>query len=133
MPEKTETSLSSFMKKKISEKSSKNIATKNSGQSTISGIKNQKGKSTGKEGEGQDNEMTEEEQIEEAKKVSKGKAANRDESAMIKKMVIQSIVKYTLIVAGLVLFALGLMQVVPRFAEFLGGFLHQMFMGAFTR
>lgn len=129
MSDSTQSSLSSFMKKKISEKSSKGTSKLSNSSANFNNKK--KSNSSNEDGQNQEPEMTEEEQVAEAKKASRNKASNRDQSGMIKRMFIQNIIKYTLLIASLVVFAFGLLRAVPLFAEFLGGFLHKLFMGAF--
>ena len=120
------------MKKQISEKSSKKkIATKisnNPGQ--------QKNNSDSAKDENENpnqEEMTEEEQLEEAKKASKGKAGEYDQSEMIKKMIIENVTKYTLIIAIFVTLAIGVIKVGPSFFAMISGLFSKLFMSAFGK
>ncbi len=131
MSEKNKEMLSSLMKKQISEKSSKKI----SAAKSLIAAKNSETASSGdadekKEDQDSTEEQTEEEILEEAKKASRGKAAEFDQSEMIKKMIIENIVKYTIIISLLVTFAIGLIKFGPAILAFFNGLLYKMMMAA---
>jgi hypothetical protein len=67
-------------------------------------------------------EMTEEEEeLEEAKKESMNKAAELNQAEMMKKLALETFVKYTILVAVCIIFAIGLIQFGPAIAEFFNG------------
>ena len=84
MSEKTKESLSVFMKKQISEKSSKKTLAKKLNAAAAKNL--QPGQEKEKEGESPEDEMTDEEKLEEAKKASRNKAAGQDQTEMLKKL-----------------------------------------------
>lgn len=104
---------SSFMKKKIGEKSNK-IATEKKSQTSL------------KDPE----EMTEEEEVENAKNDSKGKAKKRDNTEMIKKLILQNIVRYVAITAFLVIMAFAIIEIFPAMLEYFHGLLYRVLMGS---
>lgn len=113
MSEQAKKSLLHFMKKQISEKSSKINAEH---KLAVSHHKSHdESKKTKDEGE-----LTEEE-LEEAKKESVNKAAELNQVEMIKKLALEAFVKYTILVAVCVIFAIGLIQFSPAVAEFFNG------------
>lgn len=116
MSEKIQQSLSSFMKKQSAAK--KNPEKKSSGEAAKAKAKADAKKDKAEGKDGLEEEMTEEEQVEEAKKASKGKAANYDTSGMYKKLIIESIVKYTIMIAVMVVFALGIIKLGPAAIDF---------------
>lgn len=128
MPEKNKEMLTALMKKQISEKSSKkNSAPKsvNPSQSSANG-EQKEGENKGENEE----EMSEEEQVEEAKKASKGKSAQYDQTEMIKRLILESGLKYTVIIGVLVLFAIGVIKFGPAVLAFFNGLLYKILMGA---
>lgn len=129
MLEEKKDSLSQFMKKQISEKSSKKAAAK-----TNNAPKNAKSDEQAKESEKEkdenQDELTEEEQLEEAKKASRNKAGERDQTEMIKKLILENIVKYTVLISFLVILAIGIIKFGPAILAFLNGFLYKIIMGA---
>jgi len=129
MPEQNENSskLSEFMKKKISDKS------KNKKISNITGQKKNNVKANSDDKEKNQEDLSEEEQLEEAKKASRNKAAQQDQSGMIKKMIIENIIKYTLLTALLVLFAIGLIKFGPAMVKFFNGLLSKILFSAISR
>ena len=136
MSEKIQKSLSLFMKKQASEKSSKKVAKK----ATVAVAKDQDKdkkdteKDLDKEQESPEQaEMTDEEKLEDAKKASRNKAAQLDQTEMFKKLILQSIVKYTVIIAGLVIFTVGIIKLGPAVAAFFNGFVYKLVMQAATR
>lgn len=131
MPGQGKITLSSFMKKQISEKSSKKAIAKK----TPSGPSKGQAAKDGKEGDAEKNqdgteEMTEEEQLEEAKKASRNKAAETDQTEMFKKLILENIVKYSVIIGVMVIFALGIIQLGPSFFAMLSGFVSKFLMAA---
>jgi len=119
--------LRSLMKKQISEKSSK----KNSAPKSVNPT--QGAANDAAEGEKKDEneeEMTEEEQLEEAKKASKNKSAQYDQTEMIKKLILESGLKYSVIIGVLVLFSIGVIKFGPAILAFFNGLLYKMMMAA---
>lgn len=129
MPEQNENSskLSEFMKKKISDKS------KNKKISNASGQNKNNNKAGSDDKEQSPDDLSEEEQLEEAKKASRNKSAQQDQSGMIKKMIIENIIKYTLLTALLVLFAIGIIKFGPAMVKFFNGLISKMLFSAISR
>ncbi len=128
MVEKSQESLMNFMKKQASIKVSKQKSDKKSTNSLVA----DKAKDKKKDGEIKavdDEEMTEEEKIEEAKKESRGKLANTDQTEMLKKLFIESIAKYVLLITLLVVSAIGVIKLGPVFLEFLHGLFFRVLVG----
>ena len=114
MSEQAKKSLLHFMKKQISEKSSKINA-----EHKLA-VLHHKSHDESKETKDEE-EMTEEEELEEAKKESMNKAAEFNQTEMMKKLALETFVKYTILVAVCVIFAIGLIQFGPAVAEFFNG------------
>jgi len=128
MSEKNKEMLTTLMKKQISEKSSK----KNSAPKSVNPAQGaEKAAEDGDEKKDENGEeMTEEEQLEEAKKASKNKSAQFDQTEMIKKLILESGLKYTVLIGVLVLFAIGVIKFGPAILEFFNGLLYKIIMGA---
>ncbi len=125
MTEKLQESLANFMKKQASSKALKQNDPKKSGGSFKKDAAKKIDEATGEE------EMSDEEKLEEAKKVSRGKAQNYGPSSeMIKKMFIEYIAKYTLMIVLLVGFAYGVIKLSPAFFEFMHGLFFNLFVGS---
>ncbi len=116
MSEQAKKSLLHFMKKQISEKSSKINA-----EHKLA-VSHHKSHDDSKETKDEE-EMTEEEEeeLEEAKKESMNKAAELNQAEMMKKLALETFVKYTILVAVCIIFAIGLIQFGPAIAEFFNG------------
>ncbi len=115
MSEQAKKSLLHFMKKQISEKSSKINADHKLAVSYHKSHDEKHDESKDEE------EITEEEELEEAKKESMNKAAEINQTEMMKKLALETVVKYTILVAVCVIFAIGLIQFGPAIAEFFNG------------
>jgi hypothetical protein len=114
-------SLLHFMKKQISEKSSKINAEHKLAAS------HHKSHDESKETRDEE-EIIEEEELEEAKKESIKKAAEINQTEMIKKLVLETFVKYAILVAVCVIFAIGLIQFGPAIVEFFNGIIFKALM-----
>lgn len=126
MSEKNQQSLSSLMKKQLKEDTKKNQAKKTA---TVAVAKSDKAEKV--EGENPEiEEMSEEEKLEDAKKASVNKAAQYDHSGMIKKLILESIIKYTALMAVLVIFAFGIIKLGPAFIDMFSGLLSKILFGA---
>ena len=123
MSEQAKKSLLHFMKKQISEKSSKINAEHKLAAS------HHKSHDESKETRDEE-EIIEEEELEEAKKESIKKAAEINQTEMIKKLVLETFVKYAILVAVCVIFAIGLIQFGPAVAKFFNGIIFKAFMAA---
>lgn len=127
---KTESLLINFMKKQVGNKTSKQFDAKKSTASLQNGAeKNNKKKNSAKEGANQDDEMSEEEKLAEAKKESINKAGERDQTEMIKKLIIENVAKYVLLIALLVTAALGIIKLGPIVAGFFHGLFFRIIIG----
>ena len=123
MSEQAKKSLLHFMKKQISEKSSKINA-----EHKLAGL-NHKSLDEPKETKDEE-ETTEEEELKEAKKESMNKAAEINQTEMMKKLALETFVKYTILVAICVIFAIGLIQFGPAIAELFNGIVFKILMAA---
>ncbi len=132
MSKKTKESLSLFMKKQHEEKSIKKAAEKK--QSVAPSKKDSENKRNKSGDEFSDEEeMSEEEKLEDAKKASRNKAAERDQTEMLKKLLIESAVKYLLVVAVLVIFSLGIIKYGPEVVGLLNGLIFKSIIGSFAK
>jgi len=129
MSEQAKKSLLHFMKKQISEKSSK-INAEHKLAASHHKSHDEKHDESKDEGEMTEGEMTEEEELEEAKKESMNKAAEINQAEMMKKLALETFVKYTILVAVCVIFAIGLMQFGPAVAKFFNGIIFKALMAA---
>ena len=127
MSEQAKKSLLHFMKKQISEKSSKINAEHKLAASYHNSHDEKHDESEGTKDE---EEMTEEEELEEAKKESMNKAAEFNQIEMIKKLALETFVKYAILIAVCVIFAVSLIQFGPTIAEFFNGVVLKALMAA---
>jgi len=128
--------LSTFMKKQISEKSSKkNISNKGHNNNSAAANGKDAANAENKDEKSQE-ELTEEEEaekLEEAKKASKSKAAQFDQTDMIKKLLLENVVKYVTIICVLVIASIGVIKFGAAFLAFLNGLLYKVIMSAFGK
>lgn len=132
MQEKTKAQdiFSSFMKKQIETKK-KQAEVKAVGKNK----KEKNPKDAKQEGENQEDatdqeEMTEEEELEDAKKASKNKAAQVDQTEMLKKLFLENFVKYAILVAVLVIVAIAVIKFGSAFLAMVNGLVFKALMGA---
>jgi Fe2+ transport system protein B len=131
MSKKTKESLSLFMKKQHEEKAIKKAAVKktsNAPSKKDSDSKNESEKEVSAE-----EEMSDEEKLEDAKKASRNKAAERDQTEMLKKLLIENVAKYVLVVAVLVIFSLGIIKYGPEVIGLLNGLIFKSIIGSFSK
>lgn len=127
MADKPQDLLVSFMKKQASTKPSKqNNVKKSTASLKTAEVKKDK---DGEEIDTGTEEMTDEEKLEDAKKESRSKVANTDQTEMIKKLILESVAKYTLLITLLVVVALGVIKLGPVFFEFLHGLFFKVLLG----
>ena len=131
MSEKTKESLSVFMKKQISEKSSKKTLAKKLNAAAAKNL--QPGQEKEKEGESPEDEMTDEEKLEEAKKASRNKAAGQDQTEMLKKLFMENCAKYLLMISMLVVLSIGVIKFGPVMVGALNGLVTKMILGSFGK
>ncbi len=131
MSEKTKESLSVFMKKQISEKSSKKTLAKKLNAAAAKNL--QPGQEKEKEGESPEDEMTDEEKLEEAKKASRNKAAGQDQTEMLKKLFMENCAKYLLMISMLVVLSIGVIKFGPAMVATLNGLVTKMILGSFGK
>lgn len=74
--------------------------------------------------------MTEEEELEDAKKASRNKAAQVDQTEMFKKLIMENIVKYTVMITVLVIISLGVIKFGVAFLEMMNGLFYKALMYA---
>ncbi len=133
MSEKTKESLSLFMKKQYEEKSIRKAAAEKNTSALSEGDFGDSEDEVGDEENSAEEEMTEEEKLEDAKKASLNKAAERDQTEMLKKLLIENVVKYVLIVAVLIIFTLGIIQYMPKVIGLFNGLIFKSIIGSFSR
>lgn len=124
--EKEQNDLALFMVKKAKER-----AGKKSQKLTLSnliGTNKDSNENAANEKPKSDEEIAKEEELEEAKKASKHKAAQYDQSDMIKKLILQNIIKYVVIIGSLVIFAVGVIKLGPVIGSMLNGLIFDIFM-----
>ncbi len=78
----------------------------------------------------EEEEMTEEEELEDAKKASRNKAGETDQTEMIKKLIIESIVKYSVLITLLVIFSFAVIKFGAAFVAAMNGLLYKALMSA---
>ncbi len=115
--------LSSFMQKKFNEKSSK---LSNNSKNSANSYKNKQLKQD-KNDKNEENDDEKKKALEEAKKVSKGKAAQYNQAEVFKKMVIDSAVKVVIVFTVSAIVGIGLIEVVPSFLRLIGGTISNVF------
>lgn len=127
MSDKTTESLSSFMKKQMSEKSSKKNIAKKSSQAA-----NKKSSTDNDDDQEQviDNEMTEEELLEDAKKASRNKAAQQNQIDMFKKLIKETVGKYVILIAVLAVCSIGIIEIAPALFNLLNGLIFKATIGS---
>jgi Fe2+ transport system protein B len=126
MPEQND-QLSAFMKKQISEKSTKKtLATQK--PSLISSQTQKKDNKTEP-----DSEMSEEEQLEEAKKLSSSKASQRNQTEMVKRLIIENVTKYVVIILVMMILAFSIIKSGPAIVQFFDGLISKIIFGAISK
>lgn len=129
MSEKAKESLSVFMKKQISKKSSEKTqpisTTKNTSQQSGDQKKEEEQDAKSKE-----SEMSDEEKLAEAKKASSNKAAERNQVEMFKKLILESVIKYVAAISLLAILAIGVIKLGPVIGHFFNGLIFRMMMGS---
>ncbi|MBU6140949.1 MAG: hypothetical protein KGP29_05305 [Proteobacteria bacterium] len=127
--EKAQDLFSVFMKKQAQAKKKEaeiNSNTKKKPEKSRPKEQNQEEKTDSPEQE----EMTEEEQLEDAKKSSRNKAAQIDQTEMIKKLLMEIIVKYSVLIALLVIFAFALINFGSSLLAAINGLFYKAFIAA---
>ena len=126
MSKQNQQSLSFFMKKQIKEANNKNQAKKSTAKTLDSTSKNEK-----KEGVEVENgeELTDEEKLEEAKKSSKHRAGQFDQTEMIKKMIIENVVKFTIMIGVLAVLSIAVIKTGPAILKFFNGLIFKAIIG----
>lgn len=131
MSKKITNSLSSLMKKQnMNNANKKNYALKYKAAEDAAKVKN--GEKIEEKANNKEEELSEEEQLEEAKKASKNKAKDIDQTEMIKKLIMENIIKYTVLIGSLIVLTYGIINFAPAVAGALKGMLHELFVSALT-
>lgn len=73
------------------------------------------------------------EELEEAKKASRGKAANFNKAQMYKKSILEDVLNYGVIIVFFAILVIGFMEFSPIIFEFFGGLIRNIVMGAFEK
>lgn len=127
MTQEKKATLTSLMKKQISAKPAK----KNSIFDLKATDANQKDeKKDEKEKKKTDEEIAQEEALEEAKKSSNSKAANYNQSEMLKKLLIENIVRYGTLIGVLAILAIAVINSGPAIMEFFHGLISNVIFSA---
>ncbi len=131
---KIQKSLSSFMKKQINQKSTKTLAHYHH-EHDAKHSPEEASAEAGEEIKAEEDKSEEEKakELDEAKKASRNKAGERDQVEMFKKLLIQNIMKYTLLIAVLTIFAIGTIKSGPAIVKFFNGFLSKILMGGLRK
>ncbi len=114
MKHKLQETFKDFMKKQTSLKSKEAGA-----QNNIAAIDKNSTKNLEEEKEKATTDADKKDKIEEAKKESKNKAANRNQIEMIKRMIIENIIKYVLLISLLILFVIAIIKGTPDLIKIL--------------
>lgn len=127
MKQEKKTTLTTLMKKQVTAKPSKktsifDLKTGNANAKDEKKDKNEKPKT--------DEEIAEEEALEEAKKESNSKAANYNQSEMLKKLLIENIVRYGTLIGTLVILAIAVIHSGPAMMEFFHGLINSVIFSA---
>ena len=136
MSKQNKVALSSFMKKQISEKSSKKTVASKVHDNNPAAAKEKDAANGENQEQKNQEELTEEEEaeaLEEAKKASKSKAAQFDQTDMIKKLIVENIIKYVVIICVLIIASIGVIKFGSAFLAFLNGLLYSVIMSAFGK
>jgi hypothetical protein len=120
------------MKKQISEKSTKKNFAKKTSPSNSNKTFDKKNKK-GENEPSKEDEISEEEKLENAKKDSRNKAAKINQSSMIKKLILQNLAKFTLIIAVFSVVTIGIIQAAPAMFVFLNGLISKILMSALNK
>jgi|APGre2960657423_1045063.scaffolds.fasta_scaffold02121_6 uncharacterized membrane protein YdbT with pleckstrin-like domain len=121
MTGKSNSALQSFMKKQITEKSTKkNLIEQSifSDKEDKSGDENKKDEEKEKLNEEEEKEKKE---LEDAKQASRSKASQMDQTEMLKKLIVQNAVKFILIIGSMLALAYGIIEVGPKLFSSLNG------------
>lgn len=123
MTGKSNSALQSFMKKQITEKSTKkNLIEQSifSDKNDKSGDENENEKDEEKEKLNEEEEK-EKKELEDAKQASRSKASQMDQTEMLKKLIVQNAVKFILIIGSMLALAYGIIEVGPKLFSSLNG------------
>ncbi|GDX36160.1 hypothetical protein LBMAG18_06710 [Alphaproteobacteria bacterium] len=131
MSSKNSNVLASFMKKQISEKSSKTnfISQSIFGDNNNNQNNKEETKEDSKEDKVSEEEEKEKKEVEQAKLASKTKAAQMDQTEMLKKIVIQNAIKFILIIGAMFGLAYAIIEVGPKMIVSLNGVFLKAFFG----
>lgn len=124
MTQEKKATLTSLMKKQISAKPAK----KTSIFDLKAGDANPKDEK--KEEKKTDEEIAQEEALEEARKSSNSKAANYNQSEMLKKLLIENIVRYGTLIGVLAILAIAVINSGPAIMEFFHGLISNVLFSA---
>ena len=118
--------LINFMKKQVTKKIEKNGEKQGDVKFSKAGKVKKKNDQEGQEEE----ELSDEEKLEKAKKESRGKSAGyQDKSEMFKRLLFETTAKYVLAIVLLVGAMILLIKLIPFMATFLNGFLTKFLLG----
>jgi hypothetical protein len=120
MSKKNKSFLSDLMKKQINEKATKKIKQTKVKAANSSGFAGQ--------GSNQEVERDEESLLEEAKRESSAKAAQHHSAELIKKIVVENLVKYISMITILVITTVAVIKVGPSLMIFFKGLIHSALM-----
>lgn len=123
MSTKNSNALASFMKKQIVEKSNKKSLM---AQNLFANEQDDNQKEESQDEKKEEQSLTEEEEqekkeLEEAKKASRSKAAQMDQTEMFKKLLIQNAIKFIVLIGSMIILAYGVIEVGPKIISSLNG------------
>jgi len=132
MSSKNSNVLASFMKKQITEKSTKTSVIDQSifGNNSKDNDDKDQAKEEVKEEKLSKEEEKEKKEVEQAKLASKMKAAQMDQTEMLKKLVIQNAMKFILIIGTMLGLAYAVIEVGPKMINSLNGAFLQAFLNS---
>jgi hypothetical protein len=121
-------SLSSFMKKQINEKSIKKTAAKKPNSQILS-----KDEAEQQEENSHEIEMSDEEKLAKLKKESLSKTSDYNQSAMVRRLLLESIVKYTVMITVFVVLVIGIIEISPAIFSFLHQLVAEILLGDLSK
>lgn len=126
MPKDLKESLGAFMIKQMNEK-----PTKQEGDDNFIFTQDKENKQDKTEEKPKtEEEIKEEEELEEAKKTSRAKAADYDQSGMVKKVLLEAIVKYGAMALFIVILIIAVINLGPMIGKLLHGLIFKTVIGA---
>jgi len=123
MTAKSTHALATLMKKQITEKNTKkNLIEQSLFTDNTKEAEEEKDKEKDKDKEKlSEEEEKEKKELEDAKQASRSKASQMDQTEMLKKLIVQNVVKLVLIIGSMLILAYGVIEVGPKLFSSLNG------------